>query len=332
MMDDLTSRSPLHRYSFAHTAVPDVARHALIDVLGAHDVDLAEQSDNFQFCGGILRFRKLDLIFGGCTAATRKKYAPVAKVRQQFALRGTGQTKFGSSHFNVSDRETGVIPAGVETYHENGDGSAQLVLRIDTDALQSTMSAMNGLPVVRAIEFRANSNFNHPELQRLRRMLEFIVSELDRDDGNVSGPALEEFEQLLIVSFLTANRHNFSHQLEARQPKPAPWQVRVIEDYIDANWNQPITVTVLSAAAGASARSIFKAFKDARGCSPMAFVKSVRLNRARHMLTTPTPDTSVVGVAFACGFLNPGHFSRDYRLAFGELPSATLGQSKSKRD
>ena len=34
------------------------------------------------------------------------------------------------------------------------------------------------------------------------------------------------------------------------------------------------------------------------------------------------------GLAFACGFDNPGHFAGDYRLAFGELPSQTLTKVK----
>ena len=63
----------------------------------------------------------------------------------------------------------------------------------------------------------------------------------------------------------------------------------------------------------------------------MAFVKSVRLGHARRMLQEPDRTTSVVSVAFACGFLNPGHFARDYRLAFGELPSMTLGVAKHRR-
>jgi AraC-like DNA-binding protein len=36
----------------------------------------------------------------------------------------------------------------------------------------------------------------------------------------------------------------------------------------------------------------------------------------------------VINVASQCGFLNPGHFARDYRIAFGELPSETLRQSR----
>ena len=60
----------------------------------------------------------------------------------------------------------------------------------------------------------------------------------------------------------------------------------------------------------------------------MAFVKQVRLRHAQDMLLNPDANTSVTGVAFACGFQNLGHFARDYRQTFGELPSATLGRSK----
>src|SRR5262249_48065879 len=155
--------------------------------------------------------------------------------------------------------------------------------------------------------------------------------ELDRDDGKVPAAALAEFEQMLLIAFLTANRHNFSDALEREQPRPAPWQVRRVEEYITANWSRPITIEALATAAAASTRSIFKLFRDSRSCSPMAFVKSVRLQHARRMLLQPDDSTSVVSVAFACGFLNAGHFARDYRIAFGELPSATLGAARHRR-
>jgi transcriptional regulator GlxA family with amidase domain len=47
-------------------------------------------------------------------------------------------------------------------------------------------------------------------------------------------------------------------------------------------------------------------------------------------LQAPAEATSVIDVAFQCGFLNPGHFARDYRLAFGELPSETLRNIKRR--
>jgi transcriptional regulator GlxA family with amidase domain len=77
---------------------------------------------------------------------------------------------------------------------------------------------------------------------------------------------------------------------------------------------------------GASARTIFKTFRQSRGYSPMAFLKQVRLDHARRMLLKSDSKTSVTAVALACGFHNLGHFARDYRARFGELPSETLGR------
>jgi transcriptional regulator GlxA family with amidase domain len=47
------------------------------------------------------------------------------------------------------------------------------------------------------------------------------------------------------------------------------------------------------------------------------------------MLALATPDASVTGVALACGFHNGGHFAKDYREAFGELPSLTLARART---
>jgi AraC-like DNA-binding protein len=215
--------------------------------------------------------------------------------------------------------------------HEYEAGFQTLIFRAEAAALQAKLSAVVGVPVTRSIEFVAGSNAENPAVQRMRRLLEFMVSELDRDDEKLPAAALAEFEQMLLLTFLAANPHNFSDLLQRDQLRPAPWQVRRVEEYITANWNRPITVEALASAAGASTRSIFKAFKDSRNCSPMAFVKSIRLQHAREMLQHPESTTTVVSTAFACGFLNPGHFARDYRLAFGELPSVTLAASKHRR-
>jgi len=39
---------------------------------------------------------------------------------------------------------------------------------------------------------------------------------------------------------------------------------------------------------------------------------------------------AVIQVALKCGFQNPGHFARDFRLAFGELPSETLKRTAQR--
>jgi transcriptional regulator GlxA family with amidase domain len=139
---------------------------------------------------------------------------------------------------------------------------------------------------------------------------------------------LAELEQVILVAFLCGTGHNYSRLLEGRPREVAPSQVRLVEEYIEAHWNQPVSIEGLAVAANASARSVFHAFKEFRGYSPMNFLKQERLRRAREMLTKPGSNESVTKVTFKCGFGNMGRFADDYQKAFGEMPSETLTRAK----
>jgi AraC-like DNA-binding protein len=321
----------LIRFPSVDTRNPDEFRQTLFSNFGARAFDLDAAAHSFRVTRSFFKLSSLDLVVGACSSPYHVHFPSSDLVKQHFVLQQSGRTRFGGTGFNISRDETAVIPAGVEMVHEYAAGLEQFIIRIEGAALQAKLSAVAGMAIARNIEFVAPSWFANPALQRLRRLLEFMVAELGHEDGKMSPAALAEFEQLLIVSFLAGNRHNFSDLMEREQPRPAPWQVRRVENFIEANWNRPITVEALATAAGASTRSIFKAFRESRRCSPMAFVKGIRLGHARRMLQRPEHAASVVSVAFACGFLNPGHFARDYRLAFGELPSTTLARGRHRQ-
>lgn len=112
----------------------------------------------------------------------------------------------------------------------------------------------------------------------------------------------------------------------ARGPKT--WQARRVEQYIEAHWDQPITIEILAHATAASARSIFHHFRSCRGQSPMAFLKQLRLQHAKEMLERTDLNRSVTDTAIACGFGNLGHFAGDYFKRYGEHPSDTLRRGK----
>lgn len=315
----------LHKFPLIDTTNAGEFGAMLMSRFGALAFEPTAPTGPFEAQRSYFRFNNADILFGACSQAYKVRFPGRPMAKQQFALLGAGRTTFLGREYDITNRAAHVIPTGVEMTHEYQAGFQSFLFRADSAALQAKLSAALGRAVTRPIEFDLHpSSGGNPAIERLRRTIEFTVGELDCDEDKVPAAALVEFEQMLLIAFLTANPHNYSHLLEREPPGPAPWQVRRVEEYISANWNHPITVEALAAAAGASARSIFKAFKDARNCSPMAFVKSIRLQRARELLQHPQSTTTVVSTAFACGFPNPGHFARDYRLAFGELPSATL--------
>jgi len=320
------SRYPLHRFPFTDTREPDEVRRLLVDVFDARYFDLRQDDCEFHVAWNFVRLKHVGLGYSHYNSAVSVGLGAAGVVRQMFSLTGSSRTSFGSRQFTSEPNRSTLIPAGAEARVDRGAGNGELRLRLDVAALQDKLGAMLGTPMSRDLEFAAPAD--GPEMQRLQRILLFLADQLDGAEAKIPDRVLAEYEQLVMVSFLAANRHNYSHLLGRAPRAPGPWQVRLVEEYIEANWRAPLDIEALAAVTGGSTRSIFKAFKEARGVSPMAFVKRVRLENARRALQRLDEDISVIDVASQCGFLNPGHFARDYRIAFGELPSETLRQSR----
>jgi AraC family ethanolamine operon transcriptional activator len=73
-----------------------------------------------------------------------------------------------------------------------------------------------------------------------------------------------------------------------------------------------------------SARTLEYAFRERFGVTPVRFLKLHRLNAAHNALRRASRDDTVSAVAIRCGFSDFGHFARDYRELFAQLPSETL--------
>lgn len=222
----------------------------------------------------------------------------------------------------------GLLSPGANLRLRFAPGFELLALKIETDALVGKIEAMVGTALNGPIRLQLDPHFAHPALRRMRRLIRFLAEQISSRPDNMPLAAVAEMEQLLMICFLIGHRHNHSHLLDRQAWSAAPWQIRRAEEYMEGNWDQPITIEALANLTGASARSIFHAFKQARGYSPMAFVKQVRLQRAWQMLSKPRGDISVTSVAYACGFGNLGHFAGYFRKKFGESPSAVLSRSR----
>jgi len=103
--------------------------------------------------------------------------------------------------------------------------------------------------------------------------------------------------------------------------------VREAEEYMMAHIDQPLTLKELCQALHVSVRPLFYGFQEVFCVSPMEYLKIQRLQHVRQQLKLADPKTkSVMEIAQRYGFWSAGHFARDYKVMFGELPSETLKQ------
>jgi AraC-like DNA-binding protein len=243
---------------------------------------------------------------------------------QIFPVRGKAEVLIDRTSVMINPDRSAVVSADAATFNMTSDAEYErLILTLRPERLTEKLAAITGHSIRSPLRFHPSQHFARPAARILRDHFIFLVRQLS--SGALLPPlVLAEFEQTLMVMFLHANRHNYSDLLEREPPDAAPWQVRRAEDYIEANWDRPMSVEAIAAASGVSARSLFRHFRHGRGYSPMEFLRQVRLRRARERLQRPDEPTTVAEVAFVCGFLDVGRFSQDYFRAFGERPSETL--------
>jgi transcriptional regulator GlxA family with amidase domain len=104
---------------------------------------------------------------------------------------------------------------------------------------------------------------------------------------------------------------------------------RRAEAWLRQNLTEPPTIAALCAGVQASERTLHEAFREHLGTTPKAYLKTLRLNAARHDLLHAARG-SVTDVALDWGFVHFGWFSQHYRRLFGETPSQTLHRGRAE--
>jgi AraC-like DNA-binding protein len=95
-----------------------------------------------------------------------------------------------------------------------------------------------------------------------------------------------------------------------------------------ASPDEPVTVLEVCQKLRISRRTLQNSFQLIADTTPVDYLRSIRLNAVRRMLQSGSPACSSIREAAGYwGFYHLGHFSRDYRRLFDELPSETRARA-----
>lgn len=93
-------------------------------------------------------------------------------------------------------------------------------------------------------------------------------------------------------------------------------------DYIHKNYSYPLTIPEVAGFAGVTRSQLFRIFKQTLGVSPQEYLIRIRLQNAVRLMRTT--GLSVTEILYSCGFNDPSHFSRQFKLRYGVTPSEYL--------
>ncbi|GEM_PF-3371245 len=237
---------------------------------------------------------------------------------------GTGGTPV-AVNAEVSLVQSPLQPSQVRTpeYFEN------LFLRFDRDHLTKELANMMGRPVSAPLVFQPSFDMTTEAGQRFRNLAIRFCRELSKPEQTYQKLTIPVLEDGLSSLLLNAQRHNYTRLL-SRYSQAGPWQVRIAEEYMLANAHLPISLGDICAAAGICSRTLQHSFQKMRGCTPMTFLKQLRMNQVRASLLRGDENTTVTAAAAQWGFLHFGRFAVDYHVFFGEKPSETLRNARKR--
>ncbi|QPC80530.1 AraC family transcriptional regulator [Phototrophicus methaneseepsis] len=97
----------------------------------------------------------------------------------------------------------------------------------------------------------------------------------------------------------------------------APGAIATVCDYLEAHYEQNITLETLADLVHISPYHLARLFQRHTGISPHKYLENIRIRHAEQLLTMDMP---IADVAFATGFSSQSHLTRTFKQILGTTP------------
>lgn len=205
-----------------------------------------------------------------------------------------------------------------------GAGCRKLLLQIKRGHLERVAKDLIGAPLQGPVRFDPRVDLRQAGGQRLFQQVTSAARAATYGNLWRDGAGLNEawVERELATVLLESQPSNISHMLWRVARAPTSREMRRALDYLHANIGETLRVEDIAREAGLNIRSLQLGFKAAYSVSPMRYLRNIRLDAARYLLSRRQNRESVTEVAYSVGFSHLGRFSQEYRARFGSSPSA----------
>ncbi len=203
-----------------------------------------------------------------------------------------------------------------------GGDCRKLMVQVDADFLTQVAVEEIGTDLPGPIRFDPKVDLNAPGGQRLKALALAAAHAVDAGRLQLApyDLSLLAMERALARTVLQTQPSNVSHLLYATRAPGSAYHLRRAIAYINANFQENISLDDIAAAAGVHRRTLQSLFRREVALTPMQYLKNTRLDRARYHLLRRHNRAPVTEIAFDCGYSHLGRFSRDFRARFGQAP------------
>jgi len=302
-------------------------------------VELSQQTDewNFEFSQltrGVLKVEGSLLALDGVSLAhmrlnqtvLQRGYGPPSMVAVFMPREGSAPV-FARGQ-SVERGQCATI-AGAELEAVTHVGYEETDLAINLDACRVQLDALNGGSL--GVNFGTTIAAPGPEwIADMTARVQWLLSAAREHGVDFMSPqrrlSLSDHLLAVMVRFNPAPADVDSNTRRATATRRVA--IRLAREYIHAHLYEPLPLSELCRRSGLKVRTLETGFREVTGLTPVAYVRSLRLNAVRRTLHDASArHQSISEIALDSGFWHLSQFATDYRKLFGETPTSTRSRS-----
>jgi two-component system response regulator YesN len=121
-----------------------------------------------------------------------------------------------------------------------------------------------------------------------------------------------------LCAWISTALNEFIELVYSSQDAKKVTQIRPAINYIDANYDKPITLAEIAKASHLSISRLAHIFKEQMGITIIDYLTSVRVERAKQLLLAT--DQNCTEICFQVGYNNQSYFTRTFKSLVGMTP------------
>lgn len=131
-----------------------------------------------------------------------------------------------------------------------------------------------------------------------------------------------------LCAWISTALNEFIELVYSSQDARKVTQIRPAINYIDANYNKPITLADVAKASHLSISRLAHIFKEQMGITIIDYLTSVRIERAKQLLLAT--DQNCTEICFEVGYNNQSYFTRTFKGLVGMTPRQFKDRNQRK--
>jgi two-component system response regulator YesN len=139
---------------------------------------------------------------------------------------------------------------------------------------------------------------------------------------------MQIYNQEDLCAWISTALNEFIELVYSSQDARKVSQIRPAINYIDANYNKPITLPDVAKASHLSISRLAHIFKEQMGVTIINYLTSVRIERAKQLLLAT--DQNCTEICFEVGYNNQSYFTRTFKGLVGMTPRQFKARNQRK--